>query len=446
MRLRAAAALLALTLLTTIAQAQRTKMRSISDMPDRHVTIARSDTDYISFPDVCLTKSGRLICAYRVADKHVATRSRMEVRTSDDLGKTWSEPLVLSPVGHCPRLAVLEDGEVLLITDSSPVGGAVYRSSDEGRTWSEPTPTGLRHGIPDRVLRAGEKSLLTAGHRHVGKAQNPLIGQPTSEQVMYRSDDNGKTWAEWAPLAIDVGLVLCEVSMLKQPDGSLRATLRENAGVQEPTYVMESHDEGASWSIPEPNPTIGHRPCAGLLRSGKTLITYRHVGPNGGNRAWLGDIDAERFFAPSAFDTGNGAELSAEYLTIENPAGPADAVSYALRPITDPRYATARIEARVAVEAAEANHCVVHLGCPWSILPDLVVPGVRDAEPVLVDATVPHDYAFTYDRGTVGLEIDGQQRCSYSLPERGLPLTRERRPVRFGNAPRGYPGFGPWGF
>lgn len=421
-------------------------MRSITDMPDRHVTIARSDTDYISFPDVCLTHGGRLICAYRVADKHVATRSRMEVRTSEDLGKTWSEPFVLADRGHCPRLTVLEDGEVLLITDSSPVGGATYRSSDEGQTWSEPKATGLRHAIPDRPLRIGESSFLTAGHRHVGKATNSLLGQATSEQVMYRSDDNGSTWSEWAPLAIDVGLVLCEVSMFKTPDGSLRALLRENSGVQEPTYVMGSRDEGASWSPPEPNPTIGHRPCAGLLRSGKTLITYRHVGPNGGNRAWLGDVDAERFYAPSAYDVGDGARLTEDALLIENAEGNADAVTYCLRPITDPRYATARLEARLSVETAQANHCCVMLGCRWSVLPDRVLADVPDVEPVMVDATVPHDYVFTYDRGTVGLQIDGEAKCTFDLAAAGVALDRARRPVRFGNAPRGFPGFAPFAF
>lgn len=225
-------------------------MRSLSGRPERHVTVARTDTGYISFPDVCVTASGRLICVYRVADKHVASRSRTEIKTSDDRGHTWSEPFVLANQGHCARLSVLENGEVLLISDSTSVGPGLYRSTDEGRTWSKPTRAPMRHAIPDRPLRIGESSLLTTGHRHVGAAKHPLLGQAPSEQVLYRSDDLGQHWREWAMLAFNPNMVLCEASMFKMPDNSLRAYLRENSGVQEPTYVMASFDEGTSWSLP----------------------------------------------------------------------------------------------------------------------------------------------------------------------------------------------------
>jgi len=421
------------------------KMRSLADLPDRHVTIARNEGDYISFPDVCLTKGGRLICAYRVAEKHVATRSRTEIRTSEDRGKTWSEPLVLSSKGHCPRLTVLEDGEVLLITDSSDVGGAVYRSSDEGRTWSKPTRTGLGHGIPDRPLRIGPTSLLTTGHRHDGRKRT-LLGQATSEQFLYRSDDLGRSWNKWGVLAFSPYLVLCEASMFKMPDGSLRVFLRENAGVQEPTFLMESFDEGRSWSKPLDTPTMGHRPCAGRLQSGKALVTYRHVGPNGGNRAWLGDPDKERFFAPSAFDLGKGARLTGDTLVIENAAGDRDAVLYALRPMTDPRTAKAQFDAELAVERSEQLHCGVHLGCLWLVFPDRVQAQVGHVDPVPLDATQFHRYTFAYDRGIARLSVDGELRCEVDLRKHGLKLDRFRRPVRVGNVQKGQPWWGPFRF
>ena len=287
-------ALLSLAILSpgmAAESAREGKMRSLTDMPERHVTIARSEEDYISFPDVCLTRGGRLLCAYRVADAHVAKRARLEVKSSDDRGRTWSEPRVLAPTaGHCPRFTVLEDGTVLLICDGIK-GTAVFLSADEGRTWSEPAGHPFRHGIPDRPVRVGASSLLTAAHRHIGKVASPIIGQATTEQVMYRSDDLGKSWFEWSLLACDPNLVLSEVYQFRMPDGSLRAFLRENSGCQEPTYRTASFDEGASWTPVQGTPMIGHRPCAGLLRSGKALVTYRHVGIDGGNRAWMGDPD-----------------------------------------------------------------------------------------------------------------------------------------------------------
>ncbi len=439
-------ALLVMTVASSAAP-RRTKMQSISDMPKRRVVIAKQDGDYISFPDVCLTRGGRLICAYRVADKHVATRSRMEVRTSDDLGKTWSEPFALSPTcGHCPRLTVLDDGEVLLITDSSPVRGATYRSKDEGRTWSGPTPTVFHHGIPDRPLRIGERSLLSTGHRHIAKDKHPLLGQATSEQMIYRSDDLGRTWRSWQVLACDPYLVLCEASMFKMPDGSLRAYFRENAGVQEPAFVSTSRDEGRTWSRYEDAPFIGHRPCAGLLRSGKTLVTYRHVGPNGGNRAWLGDVDRDRFYAVSAFDIGAGAKLTDEGLVVENGDGDADAVLYCLRPMTDPRTASARFEMEVAVQRNNGAHCGVYFGCDWRIFPDRVVVHGMKVDPIQLDATLFHRYAWTYDQGLMTLSIDGEQKLALNLIEHRIFIDRKRRAIRVGNVRNGLPSNGPFGF
>ena len=421
-------------------------MRSLSDRPERHVAIAQTDTDYISFPDVCVTRGGRLVCVYRVADKHVATRSRLEVKTSEDRGRTWSAPQVLADRGHCPRLAVLDSGQVLLISDGTSIGTAVYRSDDEGRTWSKPTAAGLKHAIPDRPIRLGESSLLTTGHRHVGSAKSPLLGQATSAQVFYRSDDLGSTWREWAILACNPNLVLCEASAFKMPDNSLRAYLRENSGVQEPTYVMSSFDEGTSWTPPEASPTIGHRPCAGLLQSGRVLVTYRHVGPNGGNRAWLGDVDKDRFFAPAAFDVGTGARMTENGLIVDNDSGDANAVMYSLRPITDPRNATVQLDVELEVSRNEELHSGIHLGCLWLVFPDRVEPRVRDVSAVPIAANEPHMLSFHYKEGVVSLEVDGEQKLTVSLPEHGLPVDRRRRPIYLGNVPKTFPWCGPFRF
>ena len=434
------------TLAGNVTQAGETKMRSLSDRSECHVTIAQTETDYISFPDVQVTHGGRLVCVYRVADKHVATRSRLEIKTSDDRGRTWSKPYVLADRGHCPRLIVLENGDVFLISDGTPLGTAVYRSKDEGRTWSKPTPAGLKHAIPDRPIPIGKSSLLTTGHRHVGSAKSPLLGQAPTEQVLYRSNDMGVTWREWAMLVCNPNLVLCEASAFKMPDDTLRAYLRENSGVQEPTYVMSSFDEGASWTHPQATPTIGHRPCAGLLQSGRVLVTYRHVGPNGGNRAWLGDTDEDRFFAPAAFDIGTGATLTSDSLVLENESGDDDAVMYSLRPITDPRTASVQLEVDLAVERNEGHHCGVHLGCLWQIFPDRIEPKVRDVPPVPIAANKRHQLAFCYEKGVVSLAVDGDHKFTLDLTERGLLLDRARRPIYLGNVPKTFPWCGPFRF
>jgi hypothetical protein len=45
---------------------------------------------YLSFPDIGLTQTGRLLVVYREADKHVAKRSKLLLKGSDDRGKSWN--------------------------------------------------------------------------------------------------------------------------------------------------------------------------------------------------------------------------------------------------------------------------------------------------------------------------------------------------------------------
>ena len=61
-----------------------------SQPPLRHVTIARNDSIYEAFPDICLLPSGKLLCLYREADVHVASMSRVVLAESDDRGRTWT--------------------------------------------------------------------------------------------------------------------------------------------------------------------------------------------------------------------------------------------------------------------------------------------------------------------------------------------------------------------
>ena len=114
------------------------------------------------------------------------------------------------------------------------------------------------------------------------------------EQFSWYSDDRGLNWTGPICMAACEGLRLCEASILPLPDGTLVAFLREDSGVGNDCYKSISTDEGESWEGPYQIPLPGcQRPVAGLLKSGRIMITYRFT--QGGKRVF-GD-SMQNFFA-----------------------------------------------------------------------------------------------------------------------------------------------------
>lgn len=408
-------------------------MPSLHHATDRHVTIDRRPGHYLSFPDVALTRDGRLLCAYQQSDVHVATRRALLLAESPDLGATWSAPRYLnSTAAHCPRITVLEDGEALIID------GSLYRSLDHGATFAAAPLIGFTHDMPDRIIHLGGDRFYTTGHTHRGTIPQPFIRQAPAEQMGYLSENRGGAWTPFSILACERNLVLCEASVIRMPDGRLLALLRENSGAFEPMYRVESSDLGRTWSAPLPTPLIGHRPCLGLTAAGKLLVTYRNVGPDGGTAAWMGDPDELKNFAVHglARDPGN-PQLTAKGLVIATRRGfpgpqrpDGDAVIYSLRPITDLDRATAELTVRVKVGAGGENACAVRLGCWWRIRPDRLVADVAQPPDIPLAPRRFHDLRFTYSAGTVTVHVDNERRAKVRVEQ-----TAMARRILLGNAP-----------
>ncbi len=410
-------------------------MPSLHQRPDRHVAIDRRPGHYLSFPDVALTRDGRLLCAYQQSDQHVANRRALLLAESRDLGASWSLPRLLNAAaGHCPRLTVLEDGEVLLLDDHSQ---SAYRSLDHGRNFAAHPTKGLRHSIPDRPLPLGGERMFTTGHNHCGTSPQHYTGQPSAEQMGYLSDDRGGHWTPLAPLATERNLVLCEASVVRLPDGRLLALLRENSGAFEPMYRVESADQGRTWSTPAPTPLIGHRPTLGLTSDGRLLVTYRNVGPDGGTAAWLGNLDGLGDFAVHGLARSPGnPRLAAQGLVIDtrqgfpsraNPDG--DGVIYVLRPLTDPERSTADLRVRVKAGPGGENCAAVHLGLWWRIRPGRLA-AAGDNPPDIPLGKGFHDLRFRYKAGAVTVFVDGERKARVRVE----PTAAARR-IFFGNAP-----------
>ncbi|BCS90026.1 sialidase family protein [Pseudodesulfovibrio sediminis] len=402
-------------------------MPSLSDDPTRHVIIDRRDGQYMAFPDVIRSAHGRLVVVYNEMDKHVRPDRRVAVvRFSDDNGRTWSDPIYPdSRRSHCPRLLRFPDGAILL-SDSSHI---FHTSRDNGETWTPFKASGLTRDMLDRVLDLDDDGYLITGHSHIGDEEHPAIRQPPTEQTVFRSMDRGHTWNETSILAAHRNLVLCEASMTRLPDGRIVALMRENSFVFEPMYACLSEDNGRTWSSPVPTPLIGHRPTMGRIPDGRLMVTYRNVGPDWGTNAWLGTLDdllsGYRVHGRAADPTN--PTFTPDGMRVHNEEGKLSVVRYALRPLTDPRTATASLEAEVKVDAADTNGCAIRMGVWWRLQPDAIKPDGDESPPIAMTPgfnTIRLDYA----AGRVSLFINGEEQTTIEVDDDHA----DTRPIIFG--------------
>ncbi|MUM78646.1 exo-alpha-sialidase [Pseudodesulfovibrio sp. F-1] len=402
-------------------------MPSLTNATDRHTVIDRREGHYLCFPDVVCTGDRRLIVAYNEYDQHVGTRRALLVKESADGGRSFGEAMRMDvPWSHCPRIAPLHDGRLIMTDDAGP---RLYLTSDLGRTWDTLTPKGLHHALLDRPIELEDGALLTTGHQHRGTVDHPAIRQANTEQMVYRSEDAGCTWTALSVVARPRNLVLCEASMALLPDGRLLALMRENSFVYEPMYLCVSRDLGRTWSDPAPTPLIGHRPTLGLTGDGKLLVTYRNVGPDGGTCAWLGSEEelSDDFRVHGRHPDPANPSLTPEGLRVCGQPGPGSVVRYALRPMTDPRSARATLEAEVRVDHAGPNGCGLRLGVWFRLFPDRIETAPDPQDPSeqnsKTGATVPlepgrfHTIRLDYAAGRVALSTNGQRRAEVRVDD-----------------------------
>jgi len=282
--------------------------------------VSRDDTIYQAWPDVALTRSGRLVCIFSECTHHGdRSYSRIMLAHSDDRGRSWSakrsltEPLrgdpARDPYWNCARVMGLPDGRLAAVVDRiagrhEGVGGEqsnwLWFSGDEGETWTGPTATPVVGIVPDRlvVLRHGRHASrwLLAAHTVLAVGSDRVW----HERCWY-SDNAGRSWTGPRTVAAEPGLRLCEGSIVELPGGELVCFLRENSKLGLDAFKSVSRDGGETWEAPTAFPLPGcHRPVAGVLRSGRVLITYRFMQ---GGRGWLGTWTQNVFAALTDVDS-----------------------------------------------------------------------------------------------------------------------------------------------
>lgn len=274
----------------------------------RKFIVSRDDSIYEAFPDVALTASGRLVCVFAECTHH-ADRSYtcIMVTASDDRGRTWSpkrrltEPLRgdpnRDPYWNCARVSALSDGRLAVVVDrvagrNEGVGGEqsnwLFFSGDNGRTWTGPFPTPAVGIVPDKLIeiRHGRQAGRFVLAAHTVLAARTVLEGGQFTQRCWLSDDRGGTWTGPHVIAEEPGLKLCEGSVLPLPGGELVCFMRENSFIGLDAFKSISTDGGRTWQglckVPIP---ACHRPVAGMLHSGRVLITHRFMQ---GGKGWTG--------------------------------------------------------------------------------------------------------------------------------------------------------------
>ena len=267
--------------------------------------VSRDDEIYEAWPDVTRTRSGRLVCVFSECTHH-SNRSytRIMHTHSTDRGRTWSpkrplsEPLRGDPRVHpywnCARVVTLSDGRLAAVCDRvtgrqegrrGEQSNWLWFSDDDGEVWTGPHATPLRGIVPDRLIELTHSE--HAGRWILSATRSVEFRDELIWVVAARiSDDQGRTWSKFRPIACPPGLQLCEPSVLELPGGELVCFLREDSRRGLDCYKALSLDGGWTWEGPYLMPIPAcHRPVAGMLRSGRVMITHRYMQAG---KSWLG--------------------------------------------------------------------------------------------------------------------------------------------------------------
>jgi len=257
-----------------------------------HVTISRDDTVYAAFPDVVLTRAGKLLCVFMENTHHSnRDKARITIVESHDRGRTWSPRRYFSEPGtreqffNCPRISRLPDDRLALtcdfITGPETLNQAVtfiWIGNSEGTLWNKPIILNRPGIMPDKLLVLADGRWLLALQTF-----NPVLQH--WEQYLYISMNEGQEWSDRITISNDPRYSLCEASLMVLRDSTLVAFMRENSKRGYDGMKAFSRDGGETWSELCHTPLPGcHRPTAGYLKSGFILISYRFMQ---GGKGWF---------------------------------------------------------------------------------------------------------------------------------------------------------------
>lgn len=240
---------------------------------------------YSAYPVIARLETGRLLCVFSVRTAADGVEYSIAFSTSDDNGRTWSQPEILfDHTNHTdadPNLIV--DGDrVLAFSTTVPLPFRIdhtliyMRESRDGRTWGREVLIETPHRYIAGKIHQGHR--LADGTLIMGYAWDTWAEQgmpPATEGEMnirsgvLRSTD-GTTWVPGGDIYADVPRTSpYSVSGLDEPatvvleDGRIMGLLRAPGRT---LYQTWSTDGGLTWEEPRPSALTAHNSPAALWR------------------------------------------------------------------------------------------------------------------------------------------------------------------------------------
>ena len=214
------------------------------------------------------SRTGDLLFFY--LQKNSTTDLKALVRRSTDDARTWGAPALVTPepgyhVMNNARVIQLKSGRLLAPVSTAPQVGTkndnfrtvVYRSDDDGRTWRRGTT----------LLSAPKRGAMEPGLIELKDGRVLQIIRTQTGRIWHAySPDGGDTWTEATPWSIEAPEA--PSTLARNPangDWLLvwnptvvwanpeKTVLGTNhGGPRTPLAAMISHDEGRTWSTPKP--------------------------------------------------------------------------------------------------------------------------------------------------------------------------------------------------
>ena len=284
------------------------------------------------FPVLIAAGPNSLATVFRTGAPHLGITGTLAVATSQDGGKSWSDPVQIQPRwddNRNPALGVNDAGELIVsfwkarlhAYEEDPNGGglvysadrddrrrsvpALYycKSEDRGRSWTQPKPYMSRlltlASPYGRIITDPDGTLMMGVY---GSPRERIEGY-RDISILLRSNDGGETWGDETLVAPGYN----ETAYAFLQDGRMIAAARSESGH---VAVLHSQDIGRSWSSPVQVTRDGEHPAdVTVLSSGRILFTFgRRIRPMGcgallsddGGRTW--DMNHEVLLA------GDGVE------------------------------------------------------------------------------------------------------------------------------------------
>lgn len=198
---------------------------------------------------------------------------RISVCTSSDEGRTWSPAATLfdgPDDDRDPSIVQLRDGRLICNffrlrkseqpgTEYDGLGSWMVVSEDQGKTWSAPQLLTSTYYCSSPIRELSTGRLVLGLYRE---------SRETAQGAVIYSDDGGKSWSREVDID-DGGVRLdAETDLIELRDGTLYAAQRPQMS------FSISKDRGATWSVSKPMGFAGH--CPYFHRTVDNIILLAH--------------------------------------------------------------------------------------------------------------------------------------------------------------------------